>query len=568
MSAAGGPGGAAAGASDYITCFMLFMVHGSVTLSENTSDPLRLSVLVDALNRIGIDIDIEALVLSEFWARVVCLVSPSNMGYPVMTSSNSQFPNYVEAFKHIVQVDPTMNATKVSELLNFYDNRLYSFFGDYTGQRRFNYETKFTARASDPNELDMTDKLLKLYPEEMRNHDFIARMRTIRNAIGLEWKPHYDFYIGDKLYCPGVHANQCCLFFPKRLEREVCDNLRAKWGAFKGSSTKLGFKKLAEDLNLHFSEDVLTIEFHYNANGVVENTLWKGITLKQFFQQVTILLMKVFAGVKGFDVNQLMSRTCVVDTACSDFCVTQREVLKEVSIISFEENLVSSRGGGGVTASVSIRHPNDVGHLGFWEYLVRKNEMKAAGKELMAQGSAEPSVVKIYIPEQLKEFVPCLTSLDATIMKVEPKFDREGNVVHVVYTHRDGKTQAIDYKPSVPQPHTESMEAVMGLSPPPSLPSPSPSPDTVKHGFHRMDFSSGERSISPSRDHDGGLSDGGLSDGGLDVGGRRRWSRTSKKKCMKKCKTKRRRQLRRRRCKTTQKNVVKSRRRRTCARRL
>jgi hypothetical protein len=579
MSAAGGPGGpggpggaAAAGASDYITCFMLFMVHGSVTLSENTSDPLRLSVLVDALNRIGIDIDIEALGLSEFWARVVCLVSPSNMGYPVMTSSNSQFPNYVEAFKHIVQVDPTMNATKVSELLNFYDNRLYSFFGDHIQRQRFNLESRFTARASDPNELDITHKLLTLFPDKMKQQDFIDRMRTIRNAIGLDWKPHYDYYIGNKLYCPGRDANQCCLYFPKRIEPAVCEKLQYEWDAFTRLSTVTSIKKLAENLNLRFSEDVLTIEFHYNADGVVENTLWKGITLKQFFQQVTILLMKVFAGVKGFDVNQLMSRTCVVDTACSDFCVTQREVLKEVSIISFEENLVSSRGGGGVTASVSIRHPNDVGHLGFWEYLVRKNEMKA----VMAQGSAEPSVVKIYIPEQLKEFVPCLTSLDATIMKVEPKFDREGNVVHVVYTHRDGKTQAIDYKPSVPQPHTESMEAVAGSQSPPSLlslPSPSPPPSgeppaTVEHGFDRMDFSSSDdRSLSPPKSR-GRLSDGSLSEDGLGWGGRRRWRRTSKKKCMKKSKTKRRRQLRRRRCKTTQKNVVKSRRRRTCARRL
>lgn len=47
-------------------------------------------------------------------------------------------------------------------------------------------------------------------------------------------------------------------------------------------------------------------------------------------------------------------------------------------------------------------------------------------------------------------------------------------------------------------------------------------------------------------------------------GGRRRWRRTLKKKCMKKCKTKRLR----RRCKTTRKNAVKSRGRRTCVRRL
>ncbi len=564
MSAAGGPGGAA-GASDYITCLILFMVHGSVTLPENTSATSRLSVLAQALNMIGLDIDIQDLELGEFLARVVCLVSPSNMGYPVMTSSNSQFPTYVKAFQQMVQADPTMNENKVSALLNFYDTRLYSFFGDHIQHQRSNIESRFRARASDLSTLDMRDKLLTLYPKEMEQQEFIARMRTIRDAIGLDWKPHYDYYIGNKLYCPGRDANQCCLYFPKRLEREVCDNLRAKWGAFKGSSTKLGFKKLAEDLNLHFSEDVLTIEFHYNANGVVKNTLWEGITLEQFFQQVTILLMKVFAGVEGFNVNQLMSRTCVVDTACSDFCVKQGEVLNEVSIISFEENLVPGRGGGGITASVSIRRPTDLGHLGFWGYLVRKNEMKASGKELRDQGSAEPSVVKIDIPIKLKEFVPCLTSLEATIKKVEPIFDDEGNVVRVVYTYYNGIKELIDYTPSVPQPHTDSMETVAGSPPKDMMILLADVAVLGIEDIERFDLSDHQRSVSlsPSR---GDLGDVGHDDG-LDVGGRRRWSRTSKKKCMKKCKTKRR-LLRRRRCKTTQKNIVKSKRRRTCARRL
>jgi hypothetical protein len=62
--------------------------------------------------------------------------------------------------------------------------------------------------------------------------------------------------------------------------------------------------------------------------------------------------------------------------------------------------------------------------------------------------------------------------------------------------------------------------------------------------------------------------DGDVDVGDLGGGGRRRWSRTLKKKCMKKCKTKRKQRRLRRRCKTTRKNAMKSRRRRTCARRL
>ena len=578
-AAAGGPGAGAGGPTDdNITCFMLFMVHGSVTLDAN---PLRLKVLVDFLNMIGADIDIYNLDLdlSEFLARVLWYVSPSNMGYSVMNSSNSRFPNYVEAFKHMVKADRdrTMNANKVSALLNFYDTRLYSFFGEHTAQERSNLETRFRARASDLNELDMTDKLLTHYPTGMVNHDFIARMRTIRNAIGLDWKPHSDYYIGNKLYCPGANANQCCLYFPKKLEQDVREKLQAQWGAFKLSRTETSIKKCAKDLTLIFTEDVLTIEFDINSDGVVKNTFWKGITLKQFFQQVTILLMKVFVGVEGFDVNQLMSRTCVVDTACSDFCVKQdevlnevlNEVLKEVSIISFEEDPIGrgcgggggGGGGGGVTASVYIRDPNDGSHLGFWEYLVKKKEMSAVGKVLSAEGRSKPDVVKICIPKELKEFVPCLTSLKATIKKVEPTFGVKGEVESVFYSYYDGTKELIDYTPSVPQPPTDSMETVAG-SPPRDMMTLLADVAALDIGRIVLDDEISESLPSGDGDVDVGV------DVDVGGGGRRRWSRTSKKKCMKKCKTKRRRQLRRQRCKTTQKNIVKSRRRRTCVRRL
>jgi hypothetical protein len=129
-----------------------------------------------------------------------------------------------------------------------------------------------------------------------------------------------------------------------------------------------------------------------------------------------------------------------------------------------------------------------------------------------------------------------LTCRDSTIKKVEPVFDTNGNVVRVVYTYYDETTKEMDYIRSVrPDVPSQSMEAVQG---------------------------SMSRSISMVEN---GVDDDDKSVYGSD-GGRRRWRHTVKKKCMKKCKTKRQRQ--RRRCKTTQKNAVKSRRRRTCVRRL
>jgi len=572
MSAAGA--GAPTHHGNNITCFMLLMVHGSVTLTENTLSPLRLQVSAHALNMIGTNIDRDSLDLSEFLARVVCLVSPSNMGYPVMNSSNSQFPNYVEAFKHMVKADPGMNADKVSALLNFYDTRLYSFFDEHIVRQRFDRESRFRARTPDLNQLDMTDKLLTFYPKEMENHDFIARMRTIRNAIGLDWKPHDDYCIGDKLYCPGAYANQCCLYFPERLDGELCKTLKGVWDRFesksKSSVTKDSITKLASGLNLRFNEDVLTIAFDINSRGVVTNGLWEGITLEQFFRHVSILLMKVFVGVDGFDVNQLMSRTCVVDTACSDFCVRQgggvlNEVstLKEVSIISFEENPIG--GGGGVTASVSIRDPTDLSHLGFWEYLVQKKQPRAVGEEPRAvveeprqRDAKVHPVVKIGIPNELKEFVPCLTSLESTIQKVEPVFDVEGKVKSVVYTYYDGTKEAIEYTPSVARPPTDSMDTVWG-SPQIDMMRTLERVATLELEELRLD---NEESVSPPRGVDGG---GGLGGG---LGGGRRWRRTLKKKCMKKCKTKRQ-QRRLRRCKMTRRMIAKGRgRRRTCVRRL
>jgi hypothetical protein len=152
--------------------------------------------------------------------KIRSVMAAGNISYSVMNSAKSQFPNYVTAFKNMIQADPTMDENKVSTLFNFYDSRLYSFFDDHIARQRKTIQNRFLARTT-PNDLDMTQKLLTYYPNEMASHDFIARMRTIRNALGLDWAPHYDYCIGSKMYCPGKDANECCLYFPGMRRRFV-----------------------------------------------------------------------------------------------------------------------------------------------------------------------------------------------------------------------------------------------------------------------------------------------------------------------------------------------------------
>jgi ribulose 1,5-bisphosphate synthetase/thiazole synthase len=131
-------------------------------------------------------------------------------------------------------------------------------------------------------------------------------------------------------------------------------------------------------------------------------------------------------------------------------------------------------------------------------------------------------------------------------------FDSHGNVVRVVYTYYDERKEIVDYvQIKRPDVLTQSMEAVQGS---PDIVAERAA-DVVDHVGHDA------QSVSPSRRR---IDNDEVEE--VD-GGRPRWRRTLKKKCMKKCKTKRQRRLRR--CKMTRRMVAKGRgRRRTCVRRL
>ena len=389
--------------------------------------------------------------------------------------------------------------------------------------------------------LDVTKELSRSSPHEMPHYDFNARMLTIHNALRFDWKPHYTSCIGSKRYCPGVNANQCCLFFPA-VSGDVCERLRSRLNDFNRvkmkKSTSTSTFELSDYLQLQvdsYEKCVLTIIFKYDSEGRVINELWRGISLDQFFRQVKQLLGMVFLNVEGFNVERAMARTCVVDAACSDFSVTG----KKVSIIGFEKAGVDAGPDAGVVSALVDVHDHDQEFPGFWDYWIHHRPTSGA-----SGGTRSPH--RVYIPRELAEFVPeCLTSSGATIRKVVPVFDDKGNVVRVRYTYFDNHEEIMDYAASVPL-ITESMGAVDG--------SPERRGDIEmrEDGDGDGDGDDGHSSHSISRPNT--PTPTSRSGTGLDGGSRRR--RKSKKRCNNLCK--KRKTLRRR--KMTRKNPVKRRR--------
>lgn len=564
MAAAGpGPG-------TPITCYMLLSLHGAVFIKiEGTAKTGKSGRGSPPESP---NISVKAMPLSDIGEKI-SVVAAGNISYSVMNSAKSKFPNYVTAFKNMIQADPTMDENKVSTLFNFYDSRLYSFFDDHITRQRKTIEDRFLARTT-LEDLDMTQKLLTYYSNEMPSHDFIARMRTIRNALGLDWAPHYKYCIGNKMYCPGEDANQCCLYFPGVVATMI-PRLQVNWSDFKEILASLE-SHIGKDLELHFSSAaadggggcVLTIVFGLH-NGVVKNKLWEGIPLNRFLEYVTTLLNHVFSGVGDITLEQLMSQTCVIDAACSDFYVPG----KEVSIIGFER----LKKGDGVLAKVDVHDP-DVRSLGFWEYWVRKQQsppMAAAAaaavpgqkrKATEEEEAAKHEVVQIHIPEELVEFVPVsLTSLESTIRNVKAAKDEEGNV-HVTYTYHNGHKKTELYTPSVAGPISDSLEAVQGSLPDSQLSfgesQGSQDSQQLPNDFTFLDL------FAPDDTKGLGRADADAGAGG--GAGGRRYS-TSKKRHNKNTVHKRKtiRLRRRLRCKMTRRMVAKGRgRRRTCARRL
>lgn len=526
---------AAEATSNKFTCVMLLAVHGVVFLDDNPSQDLHPFDLKD----IGIGTISGSRSSEKSHASVVSFVSPSNLGYTNGISSDDRFPNHVQRFiDSSITRDPAMDADKISLNFNLYDSELYEFFGRKLERSRKDTEPKATAKAFVDNgskrDVSITKQMLAISDIDMRYHDTNGRMQTTRSALELRWKPH-NFCIREKLYCPGVNANQCCLYFPD-IDRDLHDRLRLRLGLFRNQQNE-GLP-LSSNLRLQFDSDtkcVLTIIFECDSAGDIMNKLWQYISLDIFFLNVKNLLFEIFNGVDGFNVEYLMSRTCVVDAACSNFSVPG----KKASIISFKRDTTS---GQRVSALIDVHTPSEHPR-GFWEYWSLHDPAEAAKRVAAAARTtgkpADSNHRIVNIPRELEDFVPaCLTCIGSTIKEIQPIFDELGNVVRVGYTYSDGKTEEKVYIPSERlDQSTESTEAVYG--------------STEREDFNVGD---GSRILSTSVER--------TSD--MESGGRRRWRRTLNKKCMKKCKTKRLR----RRCKMTRKNAVKSRGRRTCVRRL
>jgi hypothetical protein len=540
------------------SCVMLLAVHGAVfvdvpSLSSSALESILRAMALSDISRDG---------SGSGEGEVVSLVSPSNLAYSSMNSENEQFPNHPRVFIKMIESISSSNPGGMNEevlcrMFNSYENRLYSFFRERTESTRRNYEQRLVARAQpDIETLDFKDRLLKLHRDEMPGHDFDARMQVTRDALGLRWRPH-QYAIHNKKYCPGGHANQCCLYFPG-VDDLLREKLESKLFTFKkqhrklsSSSSSSSSPSLFDDLSLSFDSNeacVLTIVFENDTGGYCKNPLWRGVSLAGFFQQVCELLRLIFHDVDRFSVKDLMLRTCVVDAACSDFSVSG----KGVSIVGFNKD--TEKATGNVSALLDV-HDRSEESLGFWEYWVRRNQADAARPAGARAGAEVPRRFnhRVYVPRELEDFVPaCLTCRDSTIQKIEPVFDSHGNVVRVVYTYYDERKEIVDYvQIKRPDVLTQSMEAVQGS---PDIVAERAA-DVVDHVGHDA------QSVSPSRRR---IDNDEVEE--VD-GGRPRWRRTLKKKCMKKCKTKRQRRLRR--CKMTRRMVAKGRgRRRTCVRRL
>ena len=484
---------------DCFRCVMLIHFHGTVLLQPATpaSNVSTTSVLE---GKLGVPYEVTALPLSDIGGvhqadeageadeagaarpQVVCVVAPPNLGYSVMGSENLQFLTHTQAFIQMVSGSRTcLNGREIARFFDLYDDKLYSFFDTRFNKQLQDFQTRFLARTP-AADLDFTKKLVMFYSDEMPKHDFNSSMQLKRQSAELFWKTHYTSCIREKLYCPGTHANQCSLYFPgvddtllEKLKIAVYDRRPSKKQKSDEQKQKSDEQKqksddeLFEGLSIQFSSDyklVLTIIFENDpVSGLVKNERWRGISLDRFFQQITQYLHFIFDGVKGFDgvddfdLNALMSRTCVIDTACSDFSVP----VKNVSIISFDRAAgAAGAAGEGIVSALVDLHDDPGYQTGFWEYWINRPPRTLTPTH---------SQHRVSIPRELEEYVPGCLACNNTIKSVEPIFDDSGKVVSVVYTYHDGHQETIAY-----QPHssdvvvvTDSMGGVKGDSAPPVI---------------------------------------------------------------------------------------------------
>ena len=470
---------------DGFTCLLFLGVHGTVRLKVDKSKPQ-----LEQRKEVGVGqpFHISALPLGDIGrgdgrgdgASVTGVVSPSNLGYSVMGSENSQFAQYIEEFIRMVERHACLTSSEIARFFNSFDDEMYSYF-DSRFRTQFNgLQARFLARVEQAMvpEFDFTKKFLTFASDEMLKQDFNSRMQVNRTSAGLYWRQH-NSCIAEKLYCPGTHANKCSLYFPG-----VGDDLRGRLALLlvnrfelQGPSKKprMDVGAVAEAdvdqadeaalcsgvsiASLSGNKLVLTITFENDPkSGFVNNERWKGISLDTFFRQIKRYLNYIFKEVEGFD--GLMSRTCVIDTACANFSVSVPG--QHVSIIGFDNRVGASAGAAGVipTSMLVDVHNDPDFEMGWWTRKINLSSGSAVGA-----GAVTHSRHRLIIPRDLVSYVPSCLVCDNTIKSVEPIFDETTGQLSVVYTYRNGSREIFVRKPQslgAVAVVTDSMGAVQG----------------------------------------------------------------------------------------------------------
>jgi hypothetical protein len=469
---------------DGFTCLLFLGLHGTVRLQVDESNP-RLKpkgkkgddvggTLEESL---GPPLHITASPLSAIGrgdvARVTEVVAPAGLGYSVVGSENSQFAQHIQAFINMVEREriSCLTGSEIADFFNSFDDKMYSYFDSTFNKQLQALQTRLLARAPQDakqfEDFNFTKNFVTFASDEMLKHDFNNKMQVNRVSAGLYWKAHNDAHndaswIAEKLYCPGTHANQCCLYFPAphpdlrdKLASIVDSRIRRPHEILMNMNEdkdKDKDKELCSGVSIEFSsvnKVVLTITFENDSGdgGFVKNKLWKGIPLHMFFRQIKRYLNYMFKGVEGFDLNVLMSKTCIIDTACANFSVSVPG--QHVSIISVD-NEVRGVGEGMAEASPVVSMVLDVHNdpsfeMGWWGHNINLSSGTGAGAG--AGAAYTHSRHRLLIPSDLVSYVPRCLVCDNTIKSVEPIFDETTGKLSVVYTYRNGRQETFVHEP-------------------------------------------------------------------------------------------------------------------------
>jgi len=462
---------------DEFTCLLFIGFHGTVSLQvdETTLQQSKIKEEISGESfeeSLGLPLQITALPLTAIGrgdgSNVTKVVAPTALGYSVFGSENSQFPRYIEAFINMVERSSScLTDSDIARYFNSFDDKMYSFFDSRFNKQLHELQERFLARApDDPAEFekfDFTKNFVTFARNELSKCDVNTRMQVNRKSAGLYWTAHNDSCIAEKLYSPGTHANQCCLYFPgvdgalrERLGLKIME-LRKQQRESRQPKDAVSEFPLCSHVSIEFSSDqkaVLTITFETGDGGSVKNNLWKGIPLNSFFRQIKRYLKCIFQGVEDFDgiLNRLMSKTCVIDTACANFSVPVPG--QHVSIIGFDNTAVR---GAGASMLIDI-HNDPTVEIGWWG-----RNINPPPPPQPADGAVTHSRHRLLIPRDLVSYVPSGLVCVDTIKSVEPIFEpTTGRVVGVVYTYHDGRQETIAREPQLLGAATDSMGGVCG----------------------------------------------------------------------------------------------------------